>query len=398
MMHCYDEGTLRAWLDDELPADAHADLATHMAACAVCQQRAETLRAAGARAHALLATPAVDPSAALQRFRRSQTTWATDDRQSTIAHAAHTSSSITNRQSPTTHTRSNEMRTTFRRPVFAGLAALIVALSLLAFPPVRAAADQLLQVFRVQTVMFVPVDQARIKELQNLNIDRDALFLSKPTVDNQQPPRDVASAADASQAVGHAIAQPSQFPSQPTATTYKVDDAHHVQFQVNPATIRQVLAQMNITDVTIPDALGSGPISADIPAAATTMYKGANYQFVLHQVRSPNVTLPDGVDMAQLGKAALRLLGMDSFQAEAASRQINWNSTLVFPFPSDTSNIRQVTVNGAQGLLMTGGGRDQQHYQLYWQNGDQIYVMQASGNMSNQEMIDALLKAAESVR
>ena len=289
------------------------------------------------------------------------------------------------------------MRATFRRPVFAGLAALIIALSLLALPPVRAAADQLLQVFRVQTVMFVPVDQARIKELQNLNIDKDALFLSKPTVDNKQPPRDVASADAASQAVGFTLAQPAQLPGQPTSTTYKVDDAHHVQFQVNPETIRQVLTQMNITDVNIPDALGSSPISADIPAASTTIYTGTNYQLVLHQVLSPKVTLPDGVDMSQLGKAALRLLGMDSFQAEAASKQINWNSTLVFPFPTDTSNIRQVTVNGAKGLLMTGGGRDQRHYQLYWQNGDQIYVMQASGSMSDSEMNDALMKAAESV-
>lgn len=381
MMHCYDEGTLRAWLDDELPAAERAALEMHMPQCVACQRRADTLKTAGERVHALFASPAVDPSAALERFRRSQ--------------AIPTTETIS---TSTINIRRNKMRTTSRRPIFAGLAALVVALSLLALPPVRAAADQLLQVFRVQTVMFVPVDQARIKELQNLNIDKDALFLSKPTIDNQQPPRDVASADAAAQAVGHPIAQPSDFPSQPTSVTHKVDDAHHVQFQVNPATIRQVLAQMNITDVTIPDALGSGPISADIPAASTTIYTGTEYQFVLHQVLSPKVTLPDGVDMAQLGKAALRLLGMDSFQAEAASKQINWNSTLVFPFPADTSNIHQVTVNGAKGLLMTGGGRDERHYQLYWQNGDQIYVMQASGSMSGDEMSDALLKAAESVR
>ena len=392
MMHCYDEGTLRAWLDDELPADERAALDTHLAQCAACQYYTDTLKVAHERVHSLLTTHAVDTSAALKRFQ--------------CSHAVRTMDKATDDGRQTTETvpssannkRRHEMQKTSRRLLFAGLAALVVALSLLALPPVRAAADQLLQVFRVQTVMFVPVDQARIKELQNLNIDKDALFLSKPTVDNKQPPRDVASADAAAQAVGFALAQPAQLPGQPTATTYKVTDARQVQFQVNPATIRQVLAQMNITDVTIPDALGSAPIVANIPTAATTIYTGTNYEIMLNQVRSPNVTLPDGVDMAQLGKAALRLLGMDSFQAEAASKQINWNSTLVFPFPTDTSNIRQVTVNGAQGLLMTGGGRDQRHYQLYWQKGDQIFVMQASGSMSNAELSDALLKAAESVR
>ena len=45
----------------------------------------------------------------------------------------------------------------------APVAIVVVAAALLALPPVRAAADQLLQVFRVQTVVFVPVSGERMQ-------------------------------------------------------------------------------------------------------------------------------------------------------------------------------------------------------------------------------------------
>ena len=73
---------------------------------------------------------------------------------------------------------------------------------------------------------------------------------------------------------------------------------------------------LGIDDVSLPDALGAAPITVDVPAFVETRYHGANYELTLHQGHSPSVTLPDGVDLAQLGKAALRLLGMDADQAE----------------------------------------------------------------------------------
>ena len=63
---------------------------------------------------------------------------------------------------------------------------------------------------------------------------------------------------------------------------------------------------MGIDDVSIPDALGAAPIVVDVPAFAQAHYHGANYDLTLHQGKSPSVTLPDGVDLSQLGKAALR--------------------------------------------------------------------------------------------
>lgn len=286
-----------------------------------------------------------------------------------------------------------------RRTWLAGVAALVAVVSLLAFPPLRAAADQLLSVFRAQKIVFMPVSQDRLKQIQDLNLKGGALFVGEPQATNHTPPRAVASADEAAAAAGYAIAQPSQLPSAPTSTEFKVMASNKLQFQVNLATVRQALDLLDIRDVSIPDELGAQPITVETQPFVATHYTGANYDLTLNQSMSPNVTLPDGVDLAQLGKAALRVLGMSPDQAEVASRQINWSNTLLFPFPSDANNIRQLTVGGEPALLIASGPRRANHWQLYWQRGERMYVLSGTvSNMQEEEMIALLSSMAESVR
>jgi hypothetical protein len=284
------------------------------------------------------------------------------------------------------------------RALLAGLALVVAVVSLLALPPVRAAADELLSIFRVQKLMFVPVSRDRLEQLNKLNFDKDTLFVAKPTGEQSAPLREVASAQAAAEAVGSPIGEPTAFPSAPLSSEFKVGGPGKLQFQVNVAAARQLLELMGVDDVSLPDALGAAPIAVDVPAFAQAHYRGANYELVLHQGHSPSVTLPDGVDLSQLGKAALRLLGTPAAEAEVASRTINWNNTLLFPFPADTDDIRQVTVGGENALLISGGRRGDQHRQLYWQHGDTFYMLQASGSLSEVDMIAAMVTAAESIR
>ena len=154
---------------------------------------------------------------------------------------------------------------------------------------------------------------------------------------------------------------------------------------------------LNVRDVTIPDALGTAPIVVDMQPSLESHYRGANYDLKLYQGVSPTVKLPDGVDLAQLGKAGLRVLGMDPAQADAVSRSIDWRSTLVFPFPTDLQNVRQVSVGNSQGLLVgseRGGdqGREPQ-WRMYWQRDNHFYMLEGR-NLNEAEM----LAAAESIR
>lgn len=273
-----------------------------------------------------------------------------------------------------------------RRPFFTGAAFAILAVGLLLFPPVRAAADQLLQLFRVQSVMFVPTSPERIRQLQNLDFDKETLFVAKPQVVNQPaPPRTVGSIAEAAKSLSFTPVQPTQLPAAPASTELKVIDRQVGQFQVNVAAARQLLSLMNVDDVTIPDTLGSAPIVVDLQPALEAHYRGDDYDLELLQGVSPTVKLPDGVNLPQLGKAALRLLGMDPARAEAVSQSVNWSSTLLFPFPADAQDIRQVTVGDAPGLLVGNATGSGQRWQMYWQQGDRFYVLQ-SRNLNETEM------------
>lgn len=286
-----------------------------------------------------------------------------------------------------------------RRAIFAGLATVLALASLLVLPPVRAAADALLSVFRVQRIVFVPVDPARIAQLQELQFNPGTLFVGKPSSTGGIS-RTVTSAAEAAAATGRAVGQPASLPAAPQLSEFRLDGGGQMQFQINTAGARQLLDALDIRDISIPDTLGAAPVMIDMPVYVSAHYRGAGYDLTLHQGPSPNVTLPDGVELAQLGKAALRVLGMTPEQAELASRQINWNTTLLFPFPADTTSVRQVTVGGEQALLVSGGPRRSLHGQLYWQHGDQLYMLQASGTgiTAEADLVNMLLSTAESVR
>lgn len=383
-MDCYADGALRAYLDGALSPDERAAIAAHLDACPDCRSRMAEQRALSAQVAALLPYPpaAPDPRAALARLR-----------------AVAPPSGPRNVETFSRRKPMSRLSTSWstRRPLFAGLAILLVLIGLLALPPVRAAADQLLGVFRVQRIVFVPTNAERLQQLQNLNFDKKSLFVATPKLVNKPAqPRTVNSAGDVFSAVGFAFRQPSSFPAAPTSTQFVIRDRNVVQFQVDVASARQLLSLMNVSDVTLPDALGSKPITVDVAPSVESRYKGPNYQLTLYQGKSPTVTLPDGVDLAQLGKAALRVLGMDEQQAEDLSRRIDWSSTLIFPFPTDVANLQaqQVNVGSAQGLLMGEEHGRRSNWQLYWQQGDQFFMLQAQGDISSQDV----LAAAESVR
>lgn len=400
MNGCYDEGSLKTYLDGELSPEQHAAVVAHLAICPTCHERLNELRSLSERFNAVLVDPAQPPQPhrALQRWY------------STVGSGLETG--VHRAAAPNGATLWRKIMNTIRqiwtgryRTLVAGATAVVLLLSLLAFPPVRAIADQLLQVFRVEKVMFVPVDSERMSQLEDLNFDGETLFVGEPTVINEPAePRIVASAEEATDAVGYSVAQPTSFSESPDSVEISVQDRRTMQFQVNVEGARQLLSLLDITDVTLPDALGEQPITVDVPPSVAMRYQSENYDLVLFQGHSPDVSLPEGVDLSQPGYAVLRVLGMEPDQARSLSQEVDWSSTLIFPFPSDIGSIRQVTIGDSQGLLTYGGGERGRHgrhgeedgtddtdspeeRQLYWHSGGTFYVLRATGDIDNTELI-----------
>lgn len=394
MTQHYDEGVLRAFADGELNGWERSAVAEHLRACTSCRNSLEAVQAAATRTRLLLAAPVntPDPVRALGRLRERAEAGPPVGMEAVRSdEPRRTQARFLGRRTIMDHL--NRIKPAARRPLYAGLAVLVAAAMFL-LPPVRAAADQFLQLFRVKNVMFVPTSTDRIRQLENLNFDKSTLFVGKPALLNQPAaPKDVASIGEAAKLLSFAPQQPAQFPGAPISTKYVVQDRRAAQFQVNVQSARQLLSLMNIRDVTIPDAIGSAPITVDMPAFLETRYAGARYDVTLRQGVSPTVKLPDGVNLQQLGKAGLRLLGMDPAQADSLSRTIDWSSTLVFPFPADLRDIRKVTVGNVEGMLVGSDRGARPTWNLYWQRGERFYMLEGR-NLAESEM----LAIAESVR
>src|SRR5437762_3092682 len=70
MTQCYDEGVLRAYLDEELPDTERTAIASHVAGCHTCRESLDRLGDLSLEVGSLLAVPALAPDAqaALQRM------------------------------------------------------------------------------------------------------------------------------------------------------------------------------------------------------------------------------------------------------------------------------------------------------------------------------------------
>jgi hypothetical protein len=412
MTPCYDTGALRAYLDGELPADETSTADAHLDGCVECRARLDDLRALDERvSRAIAAVPDNAPGgdAAFARLRvRLPEAPAPGVAPAPLARLAHA------------------VRT--RRPLAGGAVAAALLLVVLLVPGARAAATSLLQVFRAQNVVYISVSPNRVQQLQNLNVDASALFISKPKQIGAAPSIKQVSTRQA--AAGLATFTPGDltvFPTAPTATTYSVMGASAYQLQVNVKTLRQVLSELGVTDVTIPDALGAKPITISLPTVVETVYTGAGYSATLIQGSAPTVDLPAGVDLTQLGKAVLEVYGMSPDQAGALSQKIDWRSTLVFPFPTGIAQIQQVSVGGGQGVLLDAGNgcggqsitdvgstcasqsangqsangqsantqRPTHSLVVYWQKGSRFYVLQVQGTAVGDT---AVLEMADSLR
>lgn len=353
-----DAGALRAYLDHELPDDEAAEMAALIERDGYVAEQMSELQRLDARTVELLgdgATP--DVNDALRRVR----------------------ARLDGAPGQATRTPHHRLSLRGRKQAIAAAIAAALAVSLLV-PGLRAAADSLLQVFRADKVVYISVSPQRVQQLQNLQADQNTLFLSPPQqVGVKATPQPVSSAAQASALTGFTVQEPTTFLTTPTSRTYSVMPRTAYQFQVNVQTLRQILSAFNITDVTVPDALGSQPISVVLPSSAVAQYLGLNYSTTLIEGTTPTASLPQGVDLAQLGKAALEVLGLPADQATSLSKQIDWRSTLVFPFPAGISNIQQVSVDGVTGVMVNSTGDKGPESVLYWQKGDRFYVLNGQG-------------------
>jgi hypothetical protein len=246
-----------------------------------------------------------------------------------------------------------------RRPVFVGVFAAGLAAAALTLPPVRAAALEFLDFFRVQRFAGVPVDTERLARLEQSGIDLKTLVGDQlEVIEPSEKPQPVESVAVASALAAVDVRTPSVRPEGSHLSRIEVARPGAFRVRLDAARLRSIAETLGIEASAVQPAWDGATVEVHAPPVVALHYRRNADEFVLLESRSPEVALPEGVDLAELGALGLRMAGMSAREARLFARRIDWRSTLLVPVPAEGGTFREVDVGGARGLLVSGRPRE----------------------------------------
>ncbi|MCC6348854.1 MAG: hypothetical protein IT347_04575 [Candidatus Eisenbacteria bacterium] len=293
------------------------------------------------------------------------------------------------------------------RPAFrlssalAGALALAALVAAFTFPAVRATAQQVLDLFRVREFAVVRVDESRLERLRSGQFEPEQLLGGAvETVRDAGPPRYFTDVASAGRAAGFEVRTPAFVAPSLTADTVVVSGESRVRLTVATRPLREAMDLLGITDLRVPDGLDGKVIEARMPAAVVQKFHSSGRRrAALMQAGSPEISLPAGTDLKQLGEIGLRILGVERGEAHRLAGSLDWNGTLLLPVMASATRFQQVSVNGARGVLLqsrstaTPGGSDPgPGTVLMWTRDGRVFAL--LGNLDELDM----MQMAESVR
>jgi hypothetical protein len=164
---------------------------------------------------------------------------------------------------------------------------------------------------------------------------------------------------------------------------------------VDTARLRSLLETLDLRDVEIPAGIDGKVVDVRVPPVVVQSFRRgeseAGPRAELLQSKSPEVTLPSGVDLARLGEVGLRIVGLPAHEARRFASTIDWSSTLLVPVPVGAGSFREVQVRGARALFVsmetrakTGAPKGTRHV-LLWSEGDQVFAL--AGNIDEVNLL-----------
>jgi hypothetical protein len=271
---------------------------------------------------------------------------------------------------------------------FAAAASIAVVGFAFTLPPVQAAAEAFLDLFRVRQFTGVAFDPERLSTLESSGFDSEAMFGKVEPLTTPSEPVSFATAADAGAAAGIRVRTPAWIPPGYSSTGFMASSEQAARITVNTAGLQALLDTLGLADVELPDGLDGQTATVRLPPIVTQSYVNGDRSVHVIQARSPDVSFPAGLDLSKLAYAGLRVLGMSRDEAYRMSVTIDWRTTLIVPVPSKAAAYRPINVAGNEGLLIEGLRQNEQRpgSMLMWSAGDETFAV--AGPLSGEELLE----------
>ncbi len=365
-----DTGMLRAYLDREFKGEDESAVTAHIATCHECQAEVKILseRLASVRTGLDYLPQAANPdgTAAWFAFRaamngqyRQPSVWTPLRIWSTAA---------------------------------AGLLATAAAL-LISVAPLRAWAEDLLSIFRVEHVAVVDIGSGMLKTPDGNTLFNQAMtrIISEEVTFTQPPQKsqmvgDVAAASKLIAFDPHLIA--GETPSQ-----LMVSSGLTAQMKLDRDRLQTIVDETGRSDLQIPSSVDGAVIGMRIPAGIMASYgdcadrtgespKLDNPSCVkLSEMPSPTASVPAGLDAAGLAQVALQFAGLSATEAANFTQTVDWTSTFVLPVMGRETSYQQVTANGNDAVLLRPRNPGaSSRFTLIWVDNGILYSLMGTGD------------------
>jgi hypothetical protein len=280
---------------------------------------------------------------------------------------------------------------TSRRLVAPSLVAVFL-IAIVALPSGRASAQAFLDLFRVAHVAAVPVNMDRLNQLTQRGLDISSMIGSQVEVlTDPGPAQFYATPAVAASAAGLTLHEPTILPPGLVLVRTEMKGERAARVKADTSKLQEVLTALDIGDIAVPPGLDGQTATIRVPPIVRTFYANGKQEVSLFQARSPEITLPPGLDLPPLAEIGLRIAGLGSGEAHTLAQAIDWRSTMLVPIPAGASNFRQIDLQGSRGLFIEPTSQRGPRGVMWSRNGA-IYAM--TGNIGS----ETLLQIAASVQ
>ncbi|HKW00285.1 MAG TPA: hypothetical protein VJN96_10700 [Vicinamibacterales bacterium] len=277
-----------------------------------------------------------------------------------------------------------ETRGAWMRRALMATAAVIVVAVLTSVPTVRASVARFVSLFRIVNLVGVPVDAGHLDRLQAENLEIGTLIGEHvQVVVDPGPPVPVLSLADAGALAGMTIATPQWLPANTAIMETAAVGERVVRITGDSQRLQQVMDALGITDLAVPPGLDGQVVDVRVPPVVMIRYDHQNGRRTrLFQARTPELTLPDSIDVRALGEIGLRILGLPSAEAKQFAGAIDWQTTLVVPVPPNATSFQQVDIDGHRGVLIQHQPRNQSPTTtIVWSTSERVFALVSIQNV-----------------
>jgi hypothetical protein len=391
---CFDLGQLEEYMDGESTLEQSSEISAHLLECHRCRERLEGIRQAARlvkhRLDAWMGQEAPVPT-------EGEAAWESIISRAQLKETEEDYQSLKNRHIGVRNalkvTLGREVKDMIKKHRAAATAAVVLlALGIaLSFGPVRGAAANFLAVFRADQIKTVSlsiddlrgIEQALQQGGRNIDLEQFGRVEIKEDIRYTS-----STLAEAAKKVDFKLLQPGKLTGfdQPQV---RYSNSASADLTLKVDNVNRILQSLKSQSL-LPEELDQKTFTLSIPASVVMTCDSAGQQgpLTIVQSRSPELRVPDGVDIDAVRQALLGLPILPEQLKRQLSAISDWQHTLVVPDVNGSS--QNVTVQGVPGVIMQNpdpGSVSNSDKCLVWIKDGVIYVVQ--GRVTSEQALEA---------